>query len=188
MREPTEHSVDHRRRDILRFGLALGLAVVASPLDALGALRNDRERALSFDNRHTGERLTTVYWAQGEYVPEGLTAIDKLLRDFRTDDVHPIEPRLLDLLFEVRGALRTNRAFEVISGYRSPRTNKTLRRHRRGIASQSFHTLGMAIDVVIPGRSVRDLRRVALSMRRGGVGFYPRAGFVHLDVGPSRSW
>lgn len=188
MQAPTDHSWGRGRREILRLGLGLGLAMMTSPLEALAARRNDRERVLSFDNRHTGERLSTVYWAEGTYVREGLTAIDRLLRDFRTDDVHPIEPRLLDLLFEVRGALRTNRSFEVISGYRTPQTNKSLRRHGRGVASQSFHTLGMAIDVVIPGRSVRDLRRAALSMRRGGVGFYPRAGFVHLDVGPSRSW
>lgn len=176
---------DPNRRRILRLGIAAMVAL--SPIGALAA-RSDPERRISLLNEHTGERLTRAYWADGGYVSESLAEIDRVLRDHRTDEVHPIEPRLLDLLHRVQTTMDARGMFHVISGYRSPKSNALLRRRSHGVSRKSLHMSGMAIDVRLPGRALRDLRRAALSLRGGGVGFYPTSGFVHLDVGRPRAW
>ena len=173
------------RRSFL--GLTLGAASLLTPLPALAARRGSFERSVSFLNEHTGERLRkVVYWEKGRYLPDAMEEIDRHLRDFRTGDIHHIDPRLLDLLHFVRQELGTSQPFHVISGYRSPETNQSLRRAGHGVAGNSFHTQGMAIDVRVPGRDPGKLRRIALRQKSGGVGFYRRLGFVHLDVGPVR--
>jgi uncharacterized protein YcbK (DUF882 family) len=146
------------------------------------------ERKLSFLNIHTGERVGTVYWQNGRYLPEGLAEIDWVLRDFRTDDVKAIDTRLLDLLHAVRNRLGRNGALHVISGYRSPATNAMLAARSNGVAKNSYHMRGMAIDIRVPGCSLTALRDCGLDLARGGVGFYPKSNFVHLDTGPVRSW
>lgn len=175
------------RRGLLRLGL--GAALALTPLPALAARTGSFERSLSFLNEKTGEKLKKViYWEQGKYLPDAMAEIDKHLRDFRTGDVHHIDPRLLDLLHLVHSELETGSPFHVISGYRSPKTNKSLRRAGREVAKDSYHTRGMAIDVRVPGRDPGKLRRIALRQKSGGVGFYPNLGFVHLDVGRVRYW
>jgi uncharacterized protein YcbK (DUF882 family) len=146
------------------------------------------DRSLSLYSINTGERLAVEYCVRGRYLPDALRAVDELLRDHRTDTVHPIDPKLLDLLFAVRRRLETTSAFEVLSGYRSPETNALKRRTHRGVAKNSFHLQGRAVDVIMPGRSIRSIRDSALRLARGGVGYYPRSGFVHLDTGPVRQW
>jgi uncharacterized protein YcbK (DUF882 family) len=143
---------------------------------------------LAFDNLHTGEKLKTVYWRDGEYLPEAMRHIDWLLRDFRAEEIHPIDPRLLDLLAALHARLASRRPFEVISGYRSPATNAMLARLSGGVAQNSLHMQGMAIDIRVPGRDLRCVRAAALSLRCGGVGYYPSSDFVHLDTGRVRSW
>jgi uncharacterized protein YcbK (DUF882 family) len=130
------------------------------------------------------------YWVDGTYVPEALGAVNHLLRDFRTGEVHPIAPRLLDLLAGLRKTLETQSSFEVISGYRSPVTNANLQAEHEhsGVASKSLHMQGMAIDIRLPGRTLVALRETALAARAGGVGFYPQSDFVHVDVGRVRKW
>lgn len=147
-------------------------------------------RILSLDNIHTGEKLTVEYWAQGQYLPDALTAVDRLLRDFRTGQVHPIAPALLDLIALVRVRLDTSAPVSVISGYRSPATNAMLRgeHEHSGVATKSLHMQGKAIDIRIAGRSLADLHNAALAQRGGGVGFYPKSGFVHVDIGRVRAW
>jgi uncharacterized protein YcbK (DUF882 family) len=145
-------------------------------------------RSLSFDNLHTGERLKLDYWVQGHYVPDALASINHLLRDFRTGDVRAIEPQLLDLLVMVRQRLETTAALAVISGYRSPKTNATLHEASSAVASQSLHMQGMAIDIRIPGRPLAAVHKTALEMQAGGVGYYPKSDFVHVDVGRVRRW
>lgn len=147
-------------------------------------------RELSFDNVHTGEKLKVEYWADGQYLPDALTEINHLLRDFRTGQVHAIAPQLLDLLSRLRGRLETSRPINVISGYRSPITNAMLQAEHEhsGVASKSLHMQGMAIDIRIPGRELADLHVAALAERSGGVGYYPASDFVHMDVGRVRSW
>lgn len=161
-----------------------GLPALVSPVE--GAI--DKERVLSFDSLRTGEKLDVTYWSRGEYSRRGLHEIDHLLRDWRTNEVHSIDPALLDLLFAVRRKLHTTAPFRVISGYRSPATNAKLAGRSRGVARRSLHMMGKAIDVAIPGVQIRALRNVALSLKRGGVGYYPVSGFVHLDTGRVRRW
>jgi uncharacterized protein YcbK (DUF882 family) len=174
------------RRTML--GIAVGGALTGLAAPAAAAPTGRPARQLAFYNLHTGERLSATYWADGRYVAGELGAIDRLLRDFRTGDVHPIDPKLLDLLHALGGTLDTGAPFHVISGYRSPRTNAALNRASSGVAVGSLHTAGMAIDIRVPGRRLPDLRRAALALRRGGVGYYPKSDFVHVDTGRVRRW
>lgn len=146
------------------------------------------ERRLSFHNLHTGENLSATYWADGAYVAEELSAVDRILRDFRTGEVRPIERGLLELLHALAGRMEATAPFHVISGYRSPKTNAVLAAASSGVAKKSLHTRGMAIDVRLPGRRLADLRWAAIALGRGGVGYYPGSDFVHVDVGRVRAW
>lgn len=173
------------RRDFMRMsGAAL---VTAGALKALPA-RAATARHLSFENLHTGEKLALAYWSDGSYHPGALTEINHVLRDFRTGDVHAIDPNLLDLLHDLNARLETPAPFQVISGYRSPRTNGMLHEKSSGVAGKSLHMQGMAIDIRVPGRGLNVLHDNALTMARGGVGFYPTSDFVHVDVGRVRKW
>lgn len=173
------------RRGLLQFGGALALTL--TPLARAEAAKLF-ERSISFHNLHTGENLTRTYWAAGAYIPEALTEIDTILRDWRTGDVHPMEPGLLDFLHDLRHAMGSDKPFNVISGYRSPKTNAKLASASSGVAKKSLHMRGMAIDVALPGRDLADLRQTAINLQRGGVGFYPKSGFIHVDIGRVRNW
>jgi uncharacterized protein YcbK (DUF882 family) len=174
------------RRSFLKFGT---FAAVAGPqlLKAAGSVDATPDRSLSFYNLHTSEKLKVVYWADGGYVPESLTQINHLLRDHRNGKIHEIDPRLLDLLCQVHTKLEATESFHLVSGYRSPETNAMLHSHSDGVAQHSLHMDGMATDVIVPGRSLEALRSAALSMKAGGVGYYP-SQFVHIDVGRVRRW
>jgi len=146
-------------------------------------------RNLSLSNLHTGEKLKLNYWADGSYEPAALAEVNRVLRDYRTGDIHPIEPKLLDLLHTLNQNMESEgAAFEVISGYRSPKTNGLLHEKSSGVAAKSLHMQGMAIDIRVPGRALPVLHDNALAMARGGVGFYPSSDFVHVDVGRVRKW
>ncbi|MBE8232423.1 MAG: DUF882 domain-containing protein [Endozoicomonadaceae bacterium] len=145
-------------------------------------------KQLSFHNTHTGENLALAYYERGRYVRDALHEVNFVLRDHRTDEVESIDIALLDQLYDLRMMLGTNKPFHIISGYRSPYSNAQLSRKSRGVAKKSFHMQGRAIDVRIPGVSTRRLRNAAIALRNGGVGYYPRSGFVHLDTGNVRSW
>jgi uncharacterized protein YcbK (DUF882 family) len=145
-------------------------------------------RSLSLRHRHTDETLDVVYYENGRYIGGALKEISYLLRDFRNDEVKPIDRQLLDLLYALRLKLETKRPFEVYSAYRSPQTNAMLRREGVGVARNSMHMYGKAIDISVPGVDNRYLARAAWTMQRGGVGSYRRSSFVHVDVGEVRSW
>lgn len=162
-----------------------GAPAVASRSPAAGP---HDHRTLTLDNINTGERLTVTYMEQGRYLPDALAAINRLMRDRRTDEVAPIDPALLDLMCDIRSRLETATPLQIISGYRAPDTNAQMRRSDRAVARKSYHTLGMAADIAVPGCPIPTLRRVAVALGRGGVGDYPRSGFVHVDVGPPRTW
>ncbi|HYQ96760.1 MAG TPA: YcbK family protein [Candidatus Nitrosocosmicus sp.] len=146
------------------------------------------ERSLAFYNTHTGEKLKSIYWAEGNYVDGSLRQISYILRDPRSDEVHDIDTRLLDLLFSVRKEIETNEPFQVISGYRSARTNAFLRAHSTAVAENSLHLVGQASDIRLPGRETRILQKAAIALKGGGVGYYPKSDFVHLDIGRVRYW
>ncbi len=173
------------RRGILRLGF--GMFCSLGTTSAL-ARTTPCPRTLALDNIYTGERLDATYWERGAYLPDALAEIDRILRDYRTDETIEIDAGLLDLLYVLRVAVGSHRPYEVLSGYRSPATNAALFEEGYGVAEHSFHTIGKAIDIRLPDRSVSGLRRAALELRRGGVGYYPHLSFVHVDVGPVRRW
>ena len=182
------------RRAFLGFSAAAAAAALA-PLNAYAAPsavgKKSLVRTLSFFNTHTGERLETTYCCDGKYEPEALKQIDHILRDWRVDKVKPIDPKLLDLLHELSGTLETDSPFHIISGYRSPVTNAGLREKggaHTGVATQSLHMVGKAIDIRVPGVKLDHLRRAARSLKLGGVGYYPTSNFVHVDTGRVRYW
>jgi uncharacterized protein YcbK (DUF882 family) len=173
------------RRDVLRGALGLaGATLLGGAARAAAAA----PRSLSLLNLHTGERLSATYFEGGDYVPDALAAMDRVLRDFRTGEVHPIAPGLLDLVHALRGRLETQQTVQVISGYRSPHTNAMLRERSAGVAGKSLHMVGEAMDIRLPGVELAQLRDAALGLQRGGVGFYPASDFVHVDVGRVRRW
>jgi uncharacterized protein YcbK (DUF882 family) len=149
---------------------------------------NPPEKTVALYNTHTGESLNAVYWVQGEYLPEALSAVDHVLRDHRTDEIKPIDPQLLDLLHAISEELECSHAFSIISAYRSPETNAYLRFKSRRVAEHSLHMDGKAVDLRLPGLAAYAVKRVAVDLRMGGVGYYPRSDFVHVDVGPVRYW
>jgi uncharacterized protein YcbK (DUF882 family) len=145
-------------------------------------------RSLAIHNLHTGEKLEALYYDKGAYVPDALLAVNKLMRDHRNGQQHPIDPKLLDLLVAVRGQVEASSCYELICGYRSPATNAAMHAHSSQVASNSLHIQGMAADVRIGGVELQHLRNAALALRVGGVGLYPVSDFVHVDVGPVRRW
>ena len=146
------------------------------------------ERKLSFYNTHTGEKLTSTYWADGFYLVDSVKDISWILRDFRTNEQYAMDMKLLDLLHELQCKVDCKRPFHIISGYRSLKTNHMLRDKTNGVARRSLHMQGKAIDVRIPGFDSAKLHKAALSLKSGGVGYYPKSNFVHVDTGRVRTW
>ena len=176
------------RRKALRATVG-GLVAAAAPSAALGAIgRSDSVRSLSFEHLHTGETLSVPYWENRRYLPDALAEIDILLRDFRTGEKTRMDRELLDFLFRLHARLESAEPFHIISAYRSPSTNATLASRSRSVSRRSYHMDGMAIDVRLPDRRLRDVRRAALDLKLGGVGYYRRSNFVHLDTGRVRFW
>jgi uncharacterized protein YcbK (DUF882 family) len=184
------------RRALLRMSCGAFASTVvsslAAPAFAAPAILGSKElnaRILSFDCYNTGQQLKKIaYWVDGDYVPDALAAISKALRDWRANEVHPIDPKVLDVIHTIGRRLETNCEFELISGYRSPRTNAMLHKIDSGVATHSLHMKGQATDISLPGRSLRKLYEAALALRAGGVGYYPDSNFIHVDVGPVRRW
>ena len=173
-----------KRRKILRTA-AFALPVAALP--GLG-LASPAPRQLRFYHTHTGEKLNLVYHENGAYLPDALDEINHLLRDFRSDDVFPIDPALLDFLHAAQTRVGSTAGFEIISAYRSPATNEMLRKRGGGVAQKSQHLKGKAIDVRLTDVATANLRQASLDLARGGVGYYPKSDFVHLDTGRVRWW
>jgi uncharacterized protein YcbK (DUF882 family) len=175
------------RRRLLAAGAGLAAASFLPGMPAF-ASTGESLRKLSFKHLHTGERLTTTFWAEGRYRPDAMAELQYLLRDWRNGLEHPIDQQLYDLLYALRHRLDSAEPFEIISAYRSPETNAALRKNSNGVAKRSLHMDGMAIDIHLPGRRLDALRDAAWAMQRGGVGYYPKSGFVHVDTGRVRRW
>lgn len=185
--------LDAGRRQLLRY-LAAGPALFAgAPLvraaEAVAALPDlHAPRTLSLVSTHTSERIETCYFEAGQYRAEALAQLDRVLRDHRSGEVAPMDPKLFDQLHALAVCAGCTPHFQIISGYRSPATNEKLRKASNGVATRSLHMDGRAIDVRLPGCRTSQLRDYALQMRAGGVGYYAKSDFVHLDTGRVRSW
>ena len=186
-----------RRRDFLKFAIhqfTLGTAALCAPSLVLAKSEPAAkpqalpDRQLAFYNLHTGEKLSTTYWADGEYIAEELQNLHYLLRDHRTGEVQDMDKNLLDLLYVLQQQVDKAGTYHIISGYRSPKTNAKLRQHSNGVAKRSLHMQGKAIDVRLPGVQLKHLRQAALQLKAGGVGYYPKSNFVHIDTGRPRFW
>ena len=191
-------SMNGKRNDVLnriisrRDLLALGLVSAASAVFPLKALAASEEvlsqKELFFYNVNTREHLNAVYWKNGMYLPDGLARINHIFRDIRSDMEREININLLDLLFDVKEKIKSKGPYNIISGYRTPKSNAILSKSNKGVAKNSLHMFGKAVDIRIPGYSLKGLRKTAMEFQAGGVGYYPRSKFVHLDVGEVRYW
>ena len=191
----TEESLDHEeleeriisRRKLLALTAGVGAAgIVGLTPDDAEAARG--RRSLKLVETHTGEKLSVVYRVGNTYSRDGLRKINSIMRDWRNDQSRPMDPQVIDYLYSVRRWLGTNKPTKIVSGYRSPATNAMLARKSGGVARNSYHVKGMAIDIKIGGYSVESIARAAKAMKLGGVGKYNRSGFVHIDSAEYRSW
>lgn len=145
-------------------------------------------RSLAFVHTHTGEQLSVTYFRDGGYVQPALARLNVLLRDFRTETVHPVDPQLFDVLHRLQNVAASSEAFHIISAFRSPLTNARLHARSTGVAEHSLHMEGRAIDIRLPGVATSRLAVLARQLEYGGVGFYRVSDFVHVDTGRVRSW
>jgi uncharacterized protein YcbK (DUF882 family) len=173
------------RRSML-FGVAAAGTLAALPANA--TIRALRERELHLLNAHTGESFREVFWANGRSVPGAAKRLNWVMRDFRTDEVRPIDGDLVNLLYGIQTRIGRGKPLLLLSGYRSPQTNQELIAEGHGAAENSMHIVGKAADVHIEGVNLRYLSRAAMSFHAGGVGTYWRNNFIHVDTGRIRFW
>jgi len=183
-----EDDVD--RRLFLKGGLCLSATALLSTIgvNPVMAAKRDGRYNFSVHNMHTGESYTGIYRVGDKYLPEAFEKINHTLRDHRTGEVFPIDPRVIDIASAVHRMTGSRKEFQVLSGYRSPKTNSKLRGKTRGVAKQSLHMSGQAMDLKLTDVSTGRLREVAIKLKAGGVGYYPRSGFIHVDSGQFRTW
>lgn len=185
----TTSSTSLTRRGLLRAFAAT--AVVAAPTyaNAFGFLKGagDVRRIRMFSAR-TGESIDTIYWIEGDYIPEALTEINRFMRDWRTDGMIDIDARTVDIAAASHRLLEQDAPYQLLSGYRSPQTNAMLRSRSSGVARNSLHMKGQAADLRLEGRSVKQIAAAAQACSAGGVGKYSSSNFVHMDCGAVRTW
>ena len=170
-------------------GTAATLTVTAlAPSFALAATELPQTRGLAFRSLHTGEEVAATYLRDGVLQAEGLNTLNHVLRDWRSGEVWEMDRKLLDLLYALRRQMGSDQPFELISAYRSPKTNAKLAAKSNGVARRSFHMRGMAVDVRLPERDLAALHKAALTLKGGGVGLYSKSGFIHVDTGRVRRW
>lgn len=176
------------RRSFLRGSVqvAVGFAVLSVP--GIGAATAPKKRSLSLLHTHTQQTLDVTYAWGERYNPFALAKINKFLRDYKTGEAHAIDPQLLDILWKIQQEMGCKGVYEVISGYRSPLTNGRMRRPGSGVARNSLHMQGKAIDIRLPGVGTNQIHQCAVDMKCGGVGYYAKSDFVHLDTGDYRTW
>jgi len=178
------------RRSVLKAGL-MGVAAAAVPFigahEAQAKTGHDTWR-VSFKQAHTGETFSGVYRVGNRYLPEAFERLNYVLRDFRTGEVFPMDPRVVDVLSMVQSRSQTPEPYQILSAYRSPQTNNNLRKASGGVAKNSFHMYGQALDIRNPNISTKRVRNIAQGLKAGGVGYYARSGFVHIDTGTVRTW
>ncbi len=183
-----EPKMNECRRNFLRnVGIAAAGVLLLPTKDVFSKILNGA-RTLSFHNVNTGEEWDVVCCPQRQYEPQTLAHFNYFLRDHHTHEVHRMDPGLLDVLYTVSAVTGSRGVFQIVSGYRSSSTNRMLRRHSRRVARHSLHMEGKAVDFRLTDVNTKTLQRVAIALQRGGVGYYRRMNFVHLDTGPVRAW
>ncbi len=178
------------RRDVLKTALGLSMAgfFSAGIIKPAMAASTQGAHRISFRNVHTNESFSGVYRVGDKYLPAAFEQITHVLRDYRTNTAFPIDPRVIDIIYVVHRMMGSRAPYDILSGYRSPQTNALLRRASTGVARNSLHMSGQAIDVQLPDRTPASIKAAAKRLQAGGVGFYPRSGFVHMDSGDFRTW
>ena len=176
------------RRSFLKSGLFLTAALGFWMPDLAFAAKPPVGREMKLVNAHTGHKFSGEYWYNGRYLPDAFGEIKSVMKDHRTGEKFPIDPRLMDILYVLQRRAGNSANFRVFSGYRSPKTNASLRRHSESVAKGSLHMTGQAVDLELPGTKLSALKKTAISLKSGGVGYYPRDGFIHLDTGRVRHW
>ncbi len=177
------------RRTFLKMGTSTVLTTAfTQPVIAAVLPARHEPRVLSFFNIHTGETLRACYRANGKLIHHEVNRINHIMRDYRTGEIKPVDPDLLDLLHHIVIQVKPHSPINIISGYRSPRTNAALRKITTGVARKSLHMQGRAIDIRIPGYQTTTLRQLAIDLKSGGVGYYSESDFIHLDTGPIKVW
>jgi uncharacterized protein YcbK (DUF882 family) len=177
------------RRGLLRAFAATAITAAPTYSNAFGFLKGSGDiRRLQMYSGRTGETIDTVYWIDGEYIPEAVTEVSRFMRDWRNDKVIGIDTRALDIWAAAHRLLDADAPYMMLSGYRSPETNAMLRSRSRGVARNSLHMKGQAADLRMQNRSVSQMARAAAACNAGGVGKYPGSNFVHMDCGPVRVW
>jgi uncharacterized protein YcbK (DUF882 family) len=182
------------RREFLKTSSALCLGALLLPNTLLAqALATDsshrqESKSLQFFNINTREFLDVTYFKNGIYDENALASINNIMADRRSGKMIDMDVKLINSLHSIHSLSGSREPLEIICGYRSPKTNSKLTHSKRGVAKHSYHTLGKAADIRIDGVSLSDMREIAHSLNAGGVGYYPRSGFLHVDVGPTRTW
>ncbi|BDT57395.1 membrane protein [Massilia varians] len=177
-----------QRRAFLKSSLLLAAPTLSIPALAKTAQPATGERVLRLYNTHTGEKLKSTFWAEGEFIPDAMKDINKVLRDHRNNKIAQMDPELLLLLTQLNDKLDNNRELHIISGYRSPESNAKLHAASGGVAKRSLHMDAKAIDIRLPGKDLKMLHKAAMSLKGGGVGYYASSQFVHMDTGRVRYW
>ncbi len=162
--------------------------LLAAPFIIRPAEAASRARGLAMRHLHTHETIAATYWRNGKYDKGAWKELNHFLRDWRTDDMVRIDLGTLDIIHDICDKLGANGKAEILSGYRSPKTNAMLRQNSGGVAKKSYHLKGQAVDFRIPGQNLHKVHRAALSLKSGGVGLYTRSNFIHIDTGPVRNW
>ena len=175
----------YSRRDFIAQGLGLGAACL---LPALSQAANQSTRELKLHNTHTDESLNVAYYQNGDYDFGAMRELNAILRDHRQNVIKGMDPTLFDQLWHIQQLLQDDSSIEIISGFRTKKTNDMLRAKSSGVAQNSYHPKGQAIDFRLANVPTKQVRNVAVHLKIGGVGFYPKSDFVHIDSGPPRTW
>lgn len=173
------------RRGFIAQAIAFSTVLGSAPAFAL---QKAEHRSLTVESLHTGEKCKAVFWEQGHYNPDALAELNSVMRDHRTGDIFEIDAGLYDALYALSAVVEAQPRFQLISGYRSPKTNANLAANSGGVAKKSYHMRGMASDIRAQGVDLRHLHKAARAMKVGGVGMYEKSNFIHMDVGPVRYW
>jgi len=181
------NAVSHPSKRLFIQG-ALGAVVAMNSSALFASVQPLREKHIEIKNLHTGESAKTTFWADGQYLKDELQVMNNVLRDHRSNDVYPMDPALFDLLHALQATVETKGSFQVVSGYRSSATNQMLRANSTRVARRSLHMQGKAIDILLPGCDLAHLQTAALGLKAGGVGYYPKSNFIHVDTGRVRFW